>query len=158
MVAALAAAPLTPTLSHGGEGGFSCWGVAFRGLHPRLHKVAAARLEEQKASVAIRRMGNQSSVMRPQHRGLGAGALKRAAVHRRFSPFPGLCFANPSHPSEIDSDQICQSSMDNPGTRLNSPMLCVTTVKPLTSAMAAICMSCGPIFVPSFSNRARSSP
>ena len=44
-----------------------------------------------------------------------------------------------------------QSSIFNPGTRLYSFALCVTTINPLARAMAAISISCGPMGVPRLS-------
>ena len=52
----------------------------------------------------------------------------------------------------------CQSSIDNPGTRLNSEVLCVTRIRPFAKAMAAIIRSFGPISVPRTARCARTFP
>ena len=53
------------------------------------------------------------------------------------------------------SSQTSQSSVFNSATRLNSAVLCVTTVRPCANAMAAICKSYGPMGVPAEASAAR---
>ena len=49
----------------------------------------------------------------------------------------------------------CQSSTTRPGTRLNSAVLCVTSVQPFASAIAAISMSLPPMVCPRAARSAR---
>ncbi len=65
-----------------------------------------------------------------------------ACLGRRRRGFSEMaCFCLGMKSSILAVQGTCQSSRDSPGTRLNSDVLCVTKVQPLTRAIAAICRS-----------------
>jgi hypothetical protein len=80
-------------------------------------------------------------------RGSRSGAVKRLAFLDEAGPaqVAGGALGAWSNPR---SQGACQSSMTKPGTRLNSAVLCVTSVQPWARAIAAICRSRGPINCP----------
>ena len=131
----------------GGSGGAAQWGQAqpgrSLGSRPKGRSLAVPRTQHQ-----LRDAGDSPYVALPSKVSSRNGTLRRTRYPQETGVAEGRQAAS----------RHCQSSTGRLATRENSPVLCVTTVAPLTSAMAAIMRSLPPILRPRRSRSARIWP